>query len=411
MAKYSIDSATLTGIADAIREKVGTTGAIATSKMAESILSIKGGLSLDVVTASSLPGTVVDGQIVVITDTTPGTVYIDTDEPASPVAGDLWIRLEAGADVALVLTEGTPYVGGGLVEAKQWNGSAWPPLYGYLGVNGAWVQFSAALPPVGTALNDMTWKQISAVAKSGLASTYFSAGDRKEIVINGTVGKTTFTNLSVWAFILGFDHNSSIEGSNTIHFQIGKSALTGGRNLCFIDSKYQTTTSEAGYFHMNVQPLSKGGWESSQMRKGILGSNTTPTAPASGSFLAALPSDLLSVMRSVTKYTDNTGGGKNTASYVTPTEDYLWLPSVCEVFGTAGQGNSAEANYQDQYAFYAAGNSKIFHGQSESSGAVSWWTRSACASSAYSFVDVVAGGSASYHQADNSYGMTPCFCV
>ena len=411
MGKLSIDSATLTGIADAIREKAKTTDLIATNKMRESILAIKGGLALDVVTASALPGAVVDGQIVVITETTPGTVYIDTDEPASPASGDVWIRIAAGGDAALKLTEESPYLRNGLAEAAQWDGSTWPPLYGYLGVNGVWEQFSTALPPVGTALNDMTWEQVSAVARSGLGSTYFAAGDRKEIVINGTVGNTTFTNLSVYAIILGFNHNSDIEGQNTIQFQIGKSALTGGRNLSFIDSKYGTTTSEAGYFHMNIQPLSKGGWASSQMRNGILGSNATPDAPASGSFLSALPSDLRAVMRSVTKYTDNTGGGKNTASYVTPTEDYLWLPSAFELFGTAGQSNAAEANYQKQYAYYAAGNSKVFYGHPSSSGAVSWWTRSACASSAYSFIDIVTGGTANYHQADNSYGITPCFCV
>lgn len=43
MAKYSIDSATLTGIADAIREKAGTTDSILTSAMADAIASIPEG--------------------------------------------------------------------------------------------------------------------------------------------------------------------------------------------------------------------------------------------------------------------------------------------------------------------------------------------------------------------------------
>ena len=213
MAKYAIDSATLTGIADAIREKAKTTGVIATSKMAESILAIKGGLSLDVVTASALPDTVVDGQIVVITDTTPGTVYIDTDAPAAPAAGDVWVKLEAGANVRFALSEESPILRGGLVSATQWDGSVWFPREGQLGIDSVWQQFSTALPAIGTALNDMRWEQISAIANNGLGASYFSVGDAKEITINGKVGNATFSDLKAWAFVLGFNHNSNIRAT------------------------------------------------------------------------------------------------------------------------------------------------------------------------------------------------------
>lgn len=199
------------------------------------------------------------------------------------------------------------------------------------------------LPPVGTPLNDIHWEDISMISQSGKAANYFSIGETKEIVINGQVGDTTFDNLSVWAFILGFDHNSDIEGNNTIHFQIGKTAQTNGTDICLIDSKYGLTVpTTAGYFNMNYSDSSSGGWNSSTMRTVLLGSNYTPTSPLSDSLLAALPSDLRSVMKACTKYSDNTGGGSNIASHVTATTDYLWLPAEFEIFGSRQCANSTE---------------------------------------------------------------------
>lgn len=61
-------------------------------------------MSLDVITAASLPATVTDGQIVVITETTPSNIYVSTNEPASPVSGDVWVVVAEG-DYKLSLTE------------------------------------------------------------------------------------------------------------------------------------------------------------------------------------------------------------------------------------------------------------------------------------------------------------------
>ena len=63
-------------------------------------------------------------------------------------------------------------------------------------------------------------------------------------------------------------------------------------------------------------------------------------------------------MKSCTKYTDNKGGG-NTASNVSSTTDYLFLLSEYEVFATHQYCNDAEPNYQAQYDYFKAGNSKV----------------------------------------------------
>ena len=55
-------------------------------------------------------------------------------------------------------------------------------------------------------LNDNSWATIREVSSAGLGANYWAVGDVKEIKINGKVGNTTFSNLAVNAFILGFNH-------------------------------------------------------------------------------------------------------------------------------------------------------------------------------------------------------------
>ena len=135
--------------------------------------------------------------------------------------------------------------------------------------------------PVDATLNNNDWDIIQRVSSKGIGANYWAVGDTKQVIINGTVGSTTFNNLSTWAFILGFDHNSDIEGSNTIHFQIGKTAQTSGTDICLSDSKYGSAVSSStiGYFNMNYTSSNKNGWKSSKMRTVLLGNNNTPAFP------------------------------------------------------------------------------------------------------------------------------------
>ena len=233
-------------------------------------------------------------------------------------------------------------------------------------------------------------------------------GDTKTITINGKVGNFTFSNLSIAVFILGFNHNSSREGSNRIHFQIGKisNKLVG---LC--DSQYGSYPSGSGYFNMNTSRTNTGGWNSSNMRKNILGNTGTPSSPPANTLLAALPADLRAVMKSVTKYSDNTGGGSNTASYVTATTDWLFLLAEFEYHGSRSYANSAEQNYQQQYAYYQAGNSKVHYRHDNTGTAVDAWCRSVYASNSNNFCLVRTDGTASSNSADGSRAVAPGFAA
>ena len=277
-------------------------------------------------------------------------------------------------------------------------------------VSGAAPQMTvpSTFPPIGTALNDMTWEQIRAISDAGKAADYFNLGDTKTITINGKVGNTTFSNLSIDAFIIGFNHNSAREGANRIHFKIGK---ISGVHIALCDSNYGRSGSSASFFQMNASNTNSGGWNGSSMRKTLLGNSGTPTSPPSNSLLAALPSDLRAVMKAVTKYSDNTGGGSNTASYVTSTTDYLFLLSEYEYHGARTYANSAEQNYQAQYDYYKAGNSKVHYKHNATGTAASVWCRSVYSSSTSLFCLVYTNGNATNRAAGHSWALAPCFFV
>ena len=198
-------------------------------------------------------------------------------------------------------------------------------------------------------------------------------GDAKQIKVNGTV-KSTAINMDVWAFILGFNHNSAKEGTNRIHFQIGKVSKTGNQ-ICFVDAQYANWN---GTFTMNGSTsgnsTNAGGWNGCTMRTTVL--NQNPTSPAANSLMAALPSDLRAVMKSVTKYSDNTGGSSNAASAITATTDYLFLLSEFEVQGARTYASQYEQNSQLQYDYYKAGNTKVFNKHNATTTTAFWWLRS-----------------------------------
>ena len=144
----------------------------------------------------------------------------------------------------------------------------------------------------------------------------------------------------------------------------------------------------------------------------MLGSNSaSATSPAANTLLAALPADLRAVMKPATKYSDNTGGGSDTASYVTSTTDLLPLLSEFEYHGARSYANSAEKNYQAQYDYYRAGNSKVHYKHNATGTAAGVWCRSVYSSGGHNFCRVYSDGSAITSSADHSWALAPCFFV
>ena len=276
---------------------------------------------------------------------------------------------------------------------------------GYFGVGGVARNFLGGVDPV---LNNNDWATILAVSDAGQGANYWSVGDYKNIQISGNVQGMSL-NSTVRAFILGFNHNSAKEGSNRIHFQVGKT--TSGTDIAFCDYIYGG--GNHGYnqgFLMNLSRTNSGGWNGSYGRNTLLGNSGTPTSPPANSFMAALPADLRAVMKPVTKYTDN-AGNSDKASAVTATTDYLFFLAEFEVQGARSHANPYEQNYQAQYDYYKAGNSKVKYSHRATSDAVYHWCRSAHYYTSNSFCFVSNKGIADYAYANNSYGLAPGFAV
>ena len=248
--------------------------------------------------------------------------------------------------------------------------------------------------------NNSSWGDIKAAVNAGTAASYWKVGDRKEVVLNGTVGNKSFSDTTTYCYILGFDHNASIEsnGAHALHIGFGASALSGGAYIAYCDSKYNSSVSTTGYFSMNSSNTNSGGWNSCQMKSTI--------CPA---FKNALPSDLQSNIRAVTKWQNN---GNSTSGQSSSNE--IWLLSEMEIFGSA-QWSNYTAN-QLQYDFYKgvtgwSAAPKIKYKDTSTSTAVIWWERSALSSYSSIFCYVSANGDASGSDASFSVGFAPCLCL
>ena len=283
-------------------------------------------------------------------------------------------------------------------------------------------QISVAAAYAYSVLADNTPAQIRYIADNDLGASYWAVGDTYPVPLNGTVGTVQYDNLTVWAYILGFNHNASVEGQHLIHFGGFKTAQMDGVDICLDDSHYKSTsTSGAKWFNMNHSSITNsGGWKGCDMRYDILGStdtnngeptSTCATDPVSGTLMAAFPEDLRAVMRPATKYTDNTGGGSTSSSNVTATQDYMPLLAEFEVQGARSSANSAEQNYQTQYAYYANGNSKVKYRQTSTGSTAYWWCRSPRSGNSSNFCRVDTEGSANYGDAYSSRGVSPAFFI
>lgn len=266
----------------------------------------------------------------------------------------------------------------------------------------AYQGYNLTLSYISATLGDNDWATIREVSEAGQADNWWDVGDGKQVTLNGTVGILNLSALAVMAYIVGFNHNASREGSNLTHFKLGK---ISNAQIAFCDSQYDSTGSSTA-FRMNTSNTNSGGWQASYMRSTILGDGGTPSSPAANSLMAALPEDLRAVMRTANKYTYNSGG-------VTATADYLSLMAEFEIFGAITYADSQEQSYQAQYAYYQAGNPKIHYRHDSPGSAARVWLRSPDGYDSFIFCFVNAGGTAGSSGAIAGYslGLAPLFYV
>ena len=268
-----------------------------------------------------------------------------------------------------------------------------------------------------------SWDVISQRSTAGTAQNYYHVGDRKKILIQGTVGVRSLS-VGVSATILGFDHNIEFENSG-ITFSLGE-------DICFVDrgyseKRYDTRlTDGTKTFNMNHWgAYTYGGWAGCDLRYDILGStdvapsgygstvdssrvgydatSTCATNPVANTLMSCLPSDLRAVMKPMIKYTDNTA-----------TTDYLPLMSEVEVFGSTSHSNGSK---QEEYAYFNASNDKVKYQHIFSSSLANWWLRSpsgsnfCCVRSSRSPTSDYTYALPGSEYASTSLGISPVFLV
>lgn len=317
-------------------------------------------MAIDVVTATLLPSAVKDGQVVVLTSTTPGKITFSYDTPTDPAAGDIWIHtvdnggytLSADEAIGIRITPGA---------TMQYNGSIWEYRNAYIGVSGEWKLFSTLSP-----LSSLTWSQVIAIGNSGEdCSKFFAVGDEHDLPL--TTGEV------VTVVIGDFNHNT----------------ITGTNNKAAIAFTFKNCLNTT--YPMNNSNSNSGGWNGSVMR------NTHMLA-----ILNTFPAELIA--DGAIKYVDvlASAGGGSTA--ITISSDRLRLHSIVELGLSASYAASGEGT---KYAYYTSGNRVKTVG-----GAASiYWTRSPRTGNSNYFCYVNTSGTANSNYVSLSYGVACGFDI
>lgn len=250
-----------------------------------------------------------------------------------------------------------------------------------------------ALPS--TTLMDNTPEVIQKVAQFGMGANLWSVGDCVSIPLNGTVGLMSFEDryTTKYAYIIGFNHNSALEGRNSIHFQFGKALSAPEKDYTFVDENYGSGSTASEGFIMNTDTYAN--WSGSYMRNTI--------CPA---LFNAMPEAWQNVVADCTKYTSY-------ADDIVSTSDKIWLLAEYEVFGEITQANDIEKDYQQQYEYYSNGGEKIKYDLNLPSQDCSWWLRSVAKSwsGGMCFCYVTNNGECAELPPPASLGFSPCFAV
>ena len=269
--------------------------------------------------------------------------------------------------------------------------------------------YDGAIPAAPSVLNSCPWDFIRWASDEGIADLLWSVGDRKAVTLGAWGGPWTSYQVSAgtyYAYIIGFNHNKELEGDKRIHFEFGFTQLSDGTHIAFSNGGYNlyiNDSTQPALTRMNMSRTNTGGWESCTMRTGTLNGDNR-------SFKLACPSELLSAVKTVTKYTDNVGGGSgNVQANVTATTDTFFLLNVNELRGT-GTMNTYEMEKTEQYQYYKNGNPQGRNKSNDTSVDARFLLRSPNPSSSTQFMGF-GSGVGLYVNADLCIALSPAFCV
>ena len=239
---------------------------------------------------------------------------------------------------------------------------------GSTGVDSATVQAAVAKDAKDWTLDEQEVVAEDIAAKGEASPAYAKA---KAAMDAGTKFSMKLTDGKTLEYrIVGINHDALADGS-------GKAGLT-----------FEATNNALAVQRINAVSTNAGGWKQSELRGRL---NT-------GDLWSLLPSELQSMVKSVTKMTDNKDGGTPSA-----TADKVFLLSTTEVYGNLQSDGT-------QYEYYKSKGVTT----SSYSGATSsnnHWTRSVASGYSATFCYVSGGGAwGSDYTATNTSCVFPAWC-
>ena len=154
---------------------------------------------------------------------------------------------------------------------------------------------------------------------------------------------------------------------------------------CLANSQYLDSAS----------PAQNKGWETTSLRNELNNGN--------GSFY-----ENLGEMKPLCKLVSN-AQASSSAGALEYTNDYIWIPSVGEVFGAKSYSTTAEFEKQSQFGYYKTKANIKKAGNSPNTGI--WWLRSARDATPGQHCFVRADGTAYVGPNLTAYGISPTFCI
>ena len=283
------------------------------------------------------------------------------------------------AIIGLVIVSAGPGVAGAirnqfnLVGNTVNNGATGGVEGGASGGGSAGADSAAVQAAVAKDAKDWTLGEQKAVAEDiaakGEASPAYAKA--KAVMDAGTTWSVKLTNGETMTYrIIGINHDGLADGS-------GKAGLT-----------FEATNAVLGA-RLNPTDTNTGGWEKSELRGRF----------NSGDLWTLLPAELQSKVKSVTKMTDNKGGGS--AGTPTATTDKVFLLSATEVWGNVESDGV-------QYEYYKS-KGVTSSNYSVASLGFNRWTRSVFPSNSASFRYVSSDGDWGNYYATSTYYVFPAF--
>ena len=251
---------------------------------------------------------------------------------------------------------------------------------------------------------DGTYDEIKAMLSAHYAglidiSDYWSVGDVRTIPISSIsatgVGETQSAQ-NAEVVIIGFEHDDLVTSVN-------------GNSKSAVSLQLKNSLETVGYMYSAYTGTDYSLWDGSPRRTWC-----------NGVFKNALPTELVSLIKTVTKKTWRyaNSGYSGYESYRTQqtTEDDCFLVSEFEVLGVQGLSADTYGTVGEdgiQYEYYKTTSNRIKYLGVSGTSANIWWLRSSLVSDSGNslFRGVGTSGSVGIYFADGANGVAPGFCI